>query len=219
VDLDEAFRKLHGRSPSEEQRAWLRTVESALGLHDNDAFWFVVMMLEHYNGLYRDYPQQLAAETGRAIEGARMAFAAAAKAEAATAQRKLADEVIKTSGAMARKLAERSVLLPWLTAVLVCTVLFGGLCVTAGFKLATTARPFWVEGRETHRLLAAVLGAPAGWMVFALILPTAIYGLRCGWQSAVDAVRVREKVGGWGLITLALAATAACALMLAKVVG
>jgi hypothetical protein len=218
VELEEAFRKLHGKLPSDKQRHWLLTVQGALGLRDNDAFWFVVMMLEHYDGLYQEYPGKIAAETTRAIEGARAAFALAAKAEASQAQRKLAEEVAKTSVEIARRLAERPFRIHRVTAALAFLVLFGSLCVAAGCQLATTNRPFWVNDHGKHQAIAAVLGAPAGWMAFALMLPAAVYGLRSGWAAAVDAGDLREKAAGWGLVTISVVATAACAVMLARVV-
>ena len=51
-------------------------------------------------------------------------------------------------------------------------VAFGGLCVSAGYRLAAPVRPFWVAKRETtaplQRAAAVMLRAPAGWIVFAL---------------------------------------------------
>jgi hypothetical protein len=220
VNVDDTFRKLHGKSPSDDQRQWMLQVQGALGLGDNDAFWFVVMMLEHYDGLYRGYPRTIAEETTRAIEGARQAFGEAAKAEAALAQRRLAEEVAKTSVTIAEKLAERPFRIHRVTAAVGLLVLFGGLCVTAGFELAGTDHPFWVKAGShgAGRAIAAVLGAPAGWMAFALMLPAAVHGLRSGWGAAADAVRLRDRAAGWGLMAISVMATAACALMLAKMV-
>lgn len=215
----ESFRKLHGRQPTDKELQWLTTVQGALGLRENDAFWFVVMMLEHYDGLYREYPQKIADETARAIEGAREAFAAAARAEAARAQRRLAEEVAKTSADIARKLAERPYRLHRVTAVLAFLVLFGSICLAAGFKLATAGRPFWVSDEGAYAAISVVLSAPAGWMAFALLLPTAVYTFRKGWADAKEEGKIfGETVVAWILVVVSAVAAAACAMMLAWMV-
>ena len=84
-------------------------MRDALGLQDNDAFWAIVMALEHYDSFFRRYPKELAEEAARTIESARAAFALAAAKEAAQAQRTLSEQVAQTSAEIARKLAERPV--------------------------------------------------------------------------------------------------------------
>ena len=67
MSVEEAFAKVVGRQASEEERARLYRLRDALGLHDNDAFWSIVMALEHYDAFFRQYPAQLAIETARSI--------------------------------------------------------------------------------------------------------------------------------------------------------
>jgi hypothetical protein len=218
LSLEDTFRKLHGKPPSGDQLRWLVNVQATLGLHDNDAFWFVVLMLEHYNGLYQQYPTTMAEEAARAIEGARAAFADAARAEAAQARRKLVEDVTKTSSEIARRVAETPFTLHRITVALALLVAFGSLCLVAGYHLASGARPFWVNEHARYRAVSTVLGAPAGWMSFALMLPVAVHALRSGWSAVADAVDRTDKVAGWGLMAISIAATTACAVMLAKVV-
>src|SRR3954467_8583248 len=97
MQLEEAFSRLHGRPPSDQERTWFGHVRDALGLRENDAFLYILMMFEHYDGLYREYPPMIAEDIERAVGVAREAFAAAARVEAAEAQRLLAEEVAKTS--------------------------------------------------------------------------------------------------------------------------
>ncbi len=181
MSIDESFAKVVGRQASEHERERLYRLRDALGLQDNDAFWAIVMALEHYDSFFRQYPRQLAEEAGRTIENARVTFAAAAAHEAAHVQRVLADQVAETSVAIARKLAERPVGVHRVTLVLAAVVAFGALCVNAGYNLAGTGRPFWVSSagnlRGAQRVLAVLLGVPAGWMGFALRVPAAAYGV------------------------------------------
>jgi hypothetical protein len=220
VSVEEAFAKVVGRQASEEERARLYRLRDALGLADNDAFWSIVMALEHYDAFFRAYPAQLAEETRGCIERARAAFAMAAEKEAAQVQQVLSQKVAETSVAIARRLAERPVGLHRVTMILAAVVAFGALCVTAGYSLATPAKPFWVTGAETltplQREAAVVLAAPAGWMVFALLVPAAGYGARTGWVTASETTDRREQIVGWGIVGACAFGAAACAVMLAK---
>jgi hypothetical protein len=51
--VEDAFAKLVGRQASETERERLYRVRDALGLRDNDAFWSIVMALEHYDWFFR----------------------------------------------------------------------------------------------------------------------------------------------------------------------
>ena len=222
-NLDTVFARVTGRQPSDEQRERLHRLRTALGLRDNDAFWSIVMALEHYDSFFRRYPAELAEETRRCVEGARAAFAAAAQNEAAQVQRLLSEKVAQTSVEIARKLAGRPIGLHRVTTVLAAVVAFGGLCVSAGYSLAGTEKPFWVGSgsgglRGAQRLLAAVLAVPAGWMTFALLMPAAVYGARTGWGMAHDEMAAtHERVLGWCVVAVCLLGLVACVVMLAKV--
>jgi hypothetical protein len=222
VSLEETFAKVVGRHASDEERQRLYRLRDALGLRDNDAFWSIVMALEYYDSFFRRYPAELAEHTERCIEDARGAFAAAAEREAAHAQRTLSEKVAETSIAIARRLAERPVGLQRVTMLLAAVVAFGALCVSAGYSLAAPVKPFWVTSTETltplQREAAVVLSAPAGWMVFGLLLPVAVYGARVGWLTASETTERREKIIGWGIVAACAFASTACAVMLAKLI-
>lgn len=222
MSLEETFAKVVGRRASDEERQRLYRLRDALGLRDNDAFWSIVMALEYYDSFFRRYPAQLAECTERCIEDARAAFAAAAEREAALAQRTLSEKVAETSVAIARRLADKPVGLHRVTMVLATVVAFGALCVRAGYSLSGPERPFWATRMETvaplQREAAEVLAAPAGWMMFALLLPAAAYGARVGWLTVSETTERREKILGWGIVTACVFASAACAVMLAKLI-
>ena len=97
MNIDEAFARVVGRPPSEEQRDRLHRLREVLGLRDNDAFWSIVIALEYYDSFFRQYPAQLARETQRCIEGVRAAFAVAAEKETAHVERVLSEKVAETS--------------------------------------------------------------------------------------------------------------------------
>ena len=221
MTVESAFAKVIGREPSEKERERLYRVREALGLKDNDAFWYIVMTLEHYDSLYRDYPKLIADESAKTIENARIAFAAAAQLEAARAEELLAQKVAETSVAIAKKLAERPVALDRMTAMFAAVILFGSICMSAGYHLAAGERPFWatraLDGRT--RILAVVLGAPAGWMIFLLLLPVAVHTGISGWKRARDlAASTHDQAWAWGLVGLAVAGTTACIVILLRII-
>ena len=223
MSLEEAFAKVVGRHASEEERARLYRLRDALGLADNDAFWSIVMALEHYDSFFRHYPTQLAEQTGRCIENARAAFAAAADKEAARVQRVLSEKVAETSVAIARQLAEKPMGLHRVTAALAAVVAFGALCVVAGYHLATAPPPPWMSREGIHpgvgRVAAVVFAVPAGWMVFALLLPGAVAGARAGWALGANAMVERpHRLLGWCLVVACVAGCVACAVLLANLV-
>ena len=222
MSVEETFAKVVGRHASEEERQRLYRLRDALGLRDNDAFWSIVMALEYYDSFFRQYPALLAEHTERCIKDARAAFAEAAAREAAHAQRTLSEKVAETSVAIARRLAERPVGIHRVTMLLAAVVAFGALCVSAGYSLAAPVKPFWVAKGETitplQKAAAVMLAAPAGWMVFALLVPAAVYGARVGWVTASESVERRDKMVGWGIVVACIFASTACAVMLAKLI-
>jgi hypothetical protein len=222
VSIEEAFAKVVGRPASEPERDRLHRLRDALGLRDNDAFWSIVMALEYYDSFFRQYPTELAEQTRRCIESARAAFAVAAGHEAAHAQRVLSERVAQTSVDIARKLAERPVGISGVTTALALAVAFGALCVGAGYNLATPERPYWALKQPglsaAARGFSMVLAVPAGWMVFALLLPAAVSSARRGWTMATDVTaEPRDRAIGWGIVGASLVGCAACAALLARV--
>ena len=222
MSVEEAFAKVVGRQASDEERTRLYRLRDALGLRDNDAFWSIVMALEHYDSFFRAYPEKLAEETARSIEKARAAFAVAAEKEAAQVQRVLSEKVAETSVQIARKLAERPLGLHRVTAVLAAVVAFGALCTAAGYSLAAAPRPFSVATERSRpgaeQVLAVVLAIPAGWMIFALLVPVAGVGAKAGWTVAADGLAERrERILGGCLVVACVAGSVASAVVLAKV--
>ena len=90
-------------------------------------------------------------------------------------------------------------------------VAFGAICIAAGWTMAGRGpHPWGAPGP-----LGAVLAAPAGWLIFLLLLPAAAAWARAGWAAAHwnEDLRVRA-VGGVllaisvGLVAVALAVLA-----------
>ncbi len=221
ANIETSFEQLVGRRATEPERERLYRLRQVLGLRDNDAFWSIVMALEHYDALFRVYPAQLAEVTERAVENVRAACAAAAHEEVATVQRALAAKVAETSVELAHKLAAKPLGVHRVTAALAAVVAFGTLCVHAGYELSMTGRPFWVHepqgASNFSRALASVLFVPAGWMIFALLMPVAARGVMFGWRLAGDPLSERhERAIGCCIVGCCVVGGAGCAAILAR---
>jgi len=134
-----------------------------------------------------------------AIARARGAFEAAAVAESVAVRRLLAEEVRRVA---AKSGEELSGFVGVVGAVLAAVVVFGAICVSAGFALGS-GRGLWAAGPASGvgwRLVAWVLSAPAGWMAFALLLPGLLQVGHRGWRMAQLGLSGEERAGGWGLV-------------------
>jgi hypothetical protein len=89
--LTSSFERVLDKKATDEEVRRLYEVKEALKLDDNDAMWVVLFALEHYDGLYREYPARIAEEARRTLEEVRGGFADAARLEAKRAHRRLAE--------------------------------------------------------------------------------------------------------------------------------
>jgi hypothetical protein len=92
----------------------------------------------------------------------------------------------------------------------------------AGYELAASAKPFWLhasaDASAPLRVLLVVLCVPAGWMVFALLIPVAIHASRFGWRMAADPLALRrDQAVGWCIVASCMLGLAACAVLLVRI--
>jgi hypothetical protein len=103
------------------------------------------------------------------------------------------------------------------------TAVFGGVCLTAGVELGGGKPAWWAASAGDGRarsVLGVVLGAPVGWIAFALLVPTAVHGVREGWRMGRDAeADAVHRAIGWGLVGACVAGAVASAALLARTIG
>ena len=182
---EDAFKTLMGRLPNEEERQRLAKVREALGIRSADAIWEVMIALDYHLQLYTAIPDKIGAETRKAVDELRRLGA----------------------GQSSGRRHESSISLPaarWSPAVAALLgaigVAFGGICVAAGYLMAERGRPPWgVPGP-----LGALLGAPAGWLMFVLLLPAASRWVQAGWRAARSRQSLRVRAVGWGLVLVSV---------------
>jgi hypothetical protein len=177
----------------------------------------VLLALEHYDRLYRDYPARIAEEAERTVGEVKKRFAEAASVEAKRAQRKLAEAVADAAVKIAAKRTDAS-RLQGFAAAAASMVAFGGLCLSMGYAFGSGRIPPWAHGAGARRLIAAALGAPAGWMLLLLLLPIAAHSARSGWLAAQNGgATPRELWAGWGRVVLSIAGAAALTTLLLRI--
>jgi hypothetical protein len=161
-----------------------------------------------------EYPALLAEHTEGCIEHARAAFAAAGEREAAHTQRTLSEKVGDERRDRA-PLGRKAVGVHRVRMLLAAVVAFGALCLSAGYSLAAPVKPLWIAKAETvaplQETAAVVVGAPAGWIVFARSwYRPRFYGARVGWVTASRSIERRDKIVGWRIVVACVFASAAC---------
>jgi hypothetical protein len=219
TELEDAFARLHGEQATEEQKKRLYEVRDALGLANNDSLWLILLALEHYDGRFRQYPHQLAAEALRVLEGQRAALAHTAAAETAKVQRSLARAVVATAEDLAGRRADAARWRAW-ALVAAGMVLFGALCATCGYALGAGRPPPWVFAGSSAsvRVVGAILGAPAGWTVFALLAPLAVYYAWTGWTLWRSSEgEPGQRMAGLGMLAGAVTGMLTSAVVLTRV--
>jgi hypothetical protein len=204
---EDRFNALLGRALRREDRDRLAKVRSALGIRANDAVWDVMIALDYHLQLYSAVPKQLAAEREKLVRelGALLASVGGnANATPPTWPLRGGGK----SGAWPGR--------GQLALLAAAAVGFGAICIAAGWAMAGRgAHPWGAVGP-----LGAVLAAPAGWLMFLLLLPVAAAWVRGGWAAARHREDLRVRAVGWvmlvGSIGLVVAALAVLAVALRR---
>ncbi len=179
---DDAFKTLMGRLPTEAERQRLAKVRDALGIRSADAIWDVMIALDYHLQLYTVIPEKIGAETRKAIGELRRLGAGPSSGRS-----------------RAPSISATATWNPQLAAFVgAIGVGFGGICMAAGYLMAERGRPPW----GARGALGVALGAPAGWLMFVLLLPAASSWLRAGWRATHSSHPLRVRAVGWVLVAL-----------------
>ena len=205
---EDRFNALMGRALRKEDRERLAKVRNALGIRANDAVWDVMIALDYHLQLYSAVPKQLAAEREKLVAELDSVARALGREERGPGR----------NGAPNRRGHRSQAWLPVGQALALgaTAVTFGAICIAAGFAMAGRGRPPW----GAVGALGAVLGAPAGWLVFLLLLPAAARWVRAGCAAARSHEGFRIRAVGWmvvlGSVSLIVAGLTVLALALRR---
>jgi hypothetical protein len=198
---EDRFQALLGRALRREDRERLTKVRKALGIRSTDAVWDVMIALDHHVQLYSAIPKELAKERETLVAELRAIVGNGNRAEGVTRGRTWHAGGGWTSEALS------------FCGQSTAAVAFGAICIAAGYSIGARGAPPWGASRP----LRAVLGAPAGWLMFILLLPLAARWVRAGWRVARSHEGLRVRLAGWALLTASLAAIVAGLAVLALV--
>lgn len=124
-DLDDSFKKLLGRQPSDSDRQNLYRVRDVLGLENNDALWLVLMALQYYQMQYEEFPQKIANAAKNTLDGFKETADATVKASAESAKADLAKAVAASAKEVAHHVAGKEKL-QWLAgSIAAASIAFG----------------------------------------------------------------------------------------------
>ena len=167
-DIENSFKALLGRQPSDEEVKRLYRVKNALNIRDNDALWTILMALESYDTLYSKYPALIAGQVDVVIEKQRELIAEIVDAESKKALSTLSAAVAETSQLVANKVADTARWQAW-GWMCVGLIAFGALCLTAGFVLGSGNMPFWAITHQSSNpfqiVISILMKAPVGWLI------------------------------------------------------
>ena len=201
---EDRFNALLGRALRREDRDRLAKVRTALGIRANDAVWDVMIALDYHLQLYSAVPKQLAAERQKLVAELGALQAVGGRGTGAPETWELRGGGKPGAWSWRRQ-----------TALLAAAAVgFGAICIAAGWTMAGRGRHPWGAAGP----LGAVLAAPAGWLMFLLLLPVAAAWARAGWAAARHREDLRVRAVGWvmlaGSIGLVVAALAVLAVAL-----
>jgi hypothetical protein len=199
---EDRFTALLGRALRREDRDRLVKVRNALGIRANDAVWDVMIALDYHLQLYSAVPNQLAAEREKLVAEL------GALLESVGGQENGAAKVGAFRG------GRKSPLWPWrgqAALLAAAAVAFGAICIAAGWAMAGRGPYPWGAAGP----LGAVLAAPAGWLIFLLLLPAASSWARIGWAAARWNEDLRVRAVGWVLLATSIGLIAAALAVLA----
>jgi hypothetical protein len=198
---EDRFQALLGRALRREDRERLTKLRKALGIRANDAVWDVMIALDHHLQLYSAIPKELAKERETLVADLRAIAGKGDRDDATTTGSRWHSRGRWTSQALS--FCGQSTV----------AVAFGAICLAAGYSIAGRGAPPW----GAARLPRAVLGAPAGWLMFILLLPLASRWVRAGWRVARSPDGLRVRLAGWALVLASTAAVVAGLAVLALV--
>jgi hypothetical protein len=199
---EDRFNALLGRALRREDRERLTKVRNALGIRANDAVWDVMIALDYHLQLYSAVPKQLAAEREKLVADV------GALLQSVDGRRSGAPNTWGLHG------GRNSAAWPWggqVALLAAAAVGFGAICIVAGWAMAARGRPPWGAAGP----LGALLAAPAGWLMFLLLLPAAAAWARAGWAAARCRADLRVRMVGWLLLASSVGSVVAALAVLA----
>ena len=182
---DDFFQQLFQRPPTQEEQHRFDRLKDIMGLAADDSMWYVVLVNEFYDDKLKARLQD--------VENVAASAAKAALMKIGEAVNDKAEEIaaVRNQGFLWRS---------W-GLMLSLIVLFGAVCVNAGYVMGSGQSPFWLRPQDgTLKIISYFLNVPSGWI---LLLGSSPFLLK-SFQDAMATSRRNARLGikGNGALTL-----------------
>ena len=170
-NAEDIYESFFGEGTEDEQLR-IRELAAKLNVRDNDALWIIIYVLNYFGRFYRDLPEKLKATSAECFETVQRAAVEISEAEARKAQILFAEALTKST----QEILERHKKRAWVYELFLplawsCMGVFF-LCLISFVAGAAVSGKGW-----GHSPLAALLNAPAGWIVPLALIPMGGFAL------------------------------------------
>ena len=184
---DDFFQKLFQRPPTQEEQHRFDRFQDVMSLATDDSMWYVILVNEFYDNKLESRLQD--------VENVASSAAKAALVKISEAVNEKAEEIAKTRN---QGFLWRS----W-GLMLSLVVLFGAICVNAGYVMGSGKYPFWLTPQDGFLKVAGYfLNVPSGWILLIGCSPFLLINFRSAMAASKRNTRlgVREGNGALALI-------------------
>ena len=108
LTLDEAYYRLIGCQPSDEQIQELYRIREVLGLKPYDSLWMILMALQYHKDLYSQFPATIAEAAEKILIQFRETADAELKTSVESVKKSLSDAVVKSAEKVAAHVSKKS---------------------------------------------------------------------------------------------------------------
>lgn len=183
--ITSAFSKLLDRQPSQDELKRLVALKDLLQVQDNDAIWYILIALDSYNSLYKQYPKQINEEISEHINKVKFIIEDMVNLEANKTINSLTEKLTSDILTSISKSVETSRFLTMSWWFLGFT-LFGSFCLFLGYILGSGNIPFWVNNQLPTSfeilIITGIAKAPSGLIV----------GIACSIMSISSLYRIKK---------------------------
>ena len=186
---DDFFQKLFQRPPTQEEQHRFDRFGDVMSLAVDDSMWYVILVNEFYENKLESRLQD--------VENVADSAAKAALVKIGEAVNDKAEEIAKmrNQGFLWRS---------WGLMVSL-VVLFGAVCVNAGYVMGSGKYPFWLTPQEGILKVAGYfLNVPSGWILLIGCSPFLLKNLTSALAASQRNTRLGIKKGNGGLALQAL---------------
>ena len=186
---DDFFQQLFQRPPTQEEQHRFDRFGNVMNLANDDSMWYVILVNEFYDNRLESRLQD--------VENVANSAAKAALVKIGEAVNDKAEEIaaVRNQGFLWRS---------W-GLMLSLVVLFGAVCVNAGYVMGSGKYPFWLTPQEGLMKVAGYfLNVPSGWILLIGCSPFLLNNFQSAMAASKRNARLGVKTGNGALALQAM---------------